>query len=193
MGQPENRPWRWFEENWLLILLFGGPALTGGAAALAHWTPEELIGLMAVLLAAVLVAVGLVFWRRVRLGQADAALKQALLQKELTVEEIERLVTCRQEQTQPQRTAEQAVEDMAACLRQSGASEKVIEQVFTAVRLADPALRLVLFHAIRGLAGENGCKAKEKQILATVRGLCGNGDPPTASKPPAPEDRIKPA
>src|SRR5271170_5889459 len=59
---------------------------------LANWSPPELIGLIGVLTAAALVITGLLFWRRVRLAQADAACKQAMLERGLSVDEIERLL-----------------------------------------------------------------------------------------------------
>ena len=52
-----------------------------------------------------------------------------------------------------------------------------MEQVFRAVRAAEPATRLLLCHAVRGLAGESGAGATDEQILAAVRGLCGAGEP----------------
>ena len=59
---------------------------------LSHWTPLEWIGLIGVLAASALAMTALLFWRRVRLAQADAACKQGLLQKGLSADDAERLI-----------------------------------------------------------------------------------------------------
>jgi hypothetical protein len=148
-----------------------------------QWAPLEWVGLVAVLAASALGMTGLLFWRRVRLAQADAAWKQGLLQRGLSAEEIERLIRGATASPPSLHTENQTIEDLAACLQRCGASEDVMEQVFRAVRTAEPPARLALWHAIQGLAGESGEEATNEQILATVRGLCGNQSAPFGGSP----------
>jgi len=169
----QNRILEWIQENAWWAMLFGLPGLGGLLAYFAQWKPLELIGLTGVLAAAALTASGLLFWRSVRLAQAAAALKQSMLQRGLTLDEMERLLALDSNPPPPPRTGELAIEDLAACLHQSGIKEPVIEQVFAAVRSAEPAIRESLCHAIQGLSGESGDEANAKEILAAIRGLIG--------------------
>jgi hypothetical protein len=194
-SDPQKRLLDWIEENAWWAMLFGLPGAGAVLAHLANWSAVELIGLMAVLFGAALAAMALLFWRRVRLAQADAALKQAMLEQGLSPDDIERLLTCPSAPPHPPQTEEEAIEDLAACLRQSAISETVMAQVFTAVRAAEPPLRLPICHAIRGLAGESGDEADEKQILAAVRSFCGSDSPPaeTALSPAGEQSGSSPA
>jgi hypothetical protein len=168
--------------DWSLFAVVGMPliplAIFVVAPFLSKWSPFELVGLIAVLTAAALVMTALIFWRHISLAQADAAAKQSLLQIGLSSEEIERLLRGGPVASQSPVTEIEAIQDMAKCLGQSGVSEGAIEQIFSALRAVDPPTRLALCHAIRGLAGDSGAEASEEQILATMRGLCGN--PPAA-------------
>jgi hypothetical protein len=170
-------------ENVWLVLLFGLPAVGGLFGHLAKWSPGELEVLVAILVAAVIAAMTLYFWHRVRLAQADAALKQSMLQRGLTPDEIERLLCCQSGPPEEPPTEERAIEEVAACLRKSNVSVAAMEQVFTAMRIAEPPTRQALLSAIRGLAGEWGNSANEKAVLAVVRGLCGNGGRPATAVP----------
>lgn len=155
-----------------------------------HWAVAILVG-------AALAAMALLFWRHVRLAEADAALQQSMLQRGLTPDEIERLLSCPSEPPPAPATEEQAVGELATCLHQSGVSETVMEQVFAAVRDTEAPMRQALCHALRGLAGEAGDEATEKEMLAAIRGLCGNSRPPAGeaaspalrSEPTAATDR----
>jgi hypothetical protein len=171
-SDPQKRLLDWIEGNAWWTILLGLPAAGGYFGHLANWRPSELIGLIAVLFGAAIAAMTLLFWRRVRLAQSEAALKQAMLQRGLAPDEIERLMACSSQPPPPPQTEEQAVEDLAACLHESAISDSVIAQVFTAIRLAEPPLKRSICHAIRGLAGDSGDEAEEKQILAALRGLC---------------------
>ena len=187
MSETESRFWRWWEENWFWMLLFGSPAVAGFFTFLAKWPAAEVIVLTAILLAAVIVMVGLVFWRQVRLRQADAAFKQALLQRELSVADIERLVTC--QPAEPTPTEAESLAKLTGCLHASEVPENIIEQVFAAIRRADPSLRQSIGSALCGLGGDAGDEATEAEILAVLRGLCpANETAPGASAPLA--DRI---
>src|SRR5204863_454384 len=62
------------------------------ADQLSRWQPTEAIVLAGIVAAAVVLWTGLMAWRHVRLAQAEAAWKQSLLQRGLSVDEIERLL-----------------------------------------------------------------------------------------------------
>ena len=128
-SKPPEPPLHWIEENAWWILVFGLPALGGLFAHFANWKPAELIGLTAVLAAAAITAMGLLFWRRVRLAQTDASLKLTMLQRGLTPDEIERLLSADFRPPPVPPTDEQILEELATCLHQSGISETVIEKV----------------------------------------------------------------
>jgi len=176
--------WDWIDDNFWWAVLFGLPTLGGVLAHLANWPPTELIELTAVLAVAAIIAIGLLFWRHIRLAEAQAALKQSMLQRGLKPDEIERLLSTDSEPPEPPLTDEQSIEQMAACLHQSGISEKIIEEVFAAVRAAEPSMRQSICHAIQGLSGEEGNEADEKEILAAIRGLSGHGSQPADISPP---------
>lgn len=101
----------------------------------------------------------------------------------LTPEEIERVLSCHLGPPQPPHTEEQAIEELAACLHKSGVSKIIIAQVFTAVRASEPPIRQALCYAIRGLGGDSGDEAGEKEIMAAIRGLSGNGSRPAETAP----------
>ncbi len=178
-------------ENAWWVILVGLTAAGGLLGHLAEWRPGELIALVAVLLAAALAGMALYFWHRVRLAQADAALKQSMLQRGLTPDDIERLLACQlgPPEVGVAETEERAIEEVAAYLKKSNVSVAAMEQVFVALRDAEPPQRQAILAAIRGLAGEWGNGASEKAVLAVIRGLCGNGRPPAAGVPSPKKDR----
>ena len=53
------------EDNVWLFILFGLPAFGGILGYFANWSPAELIGLIAVLVAAGIATIGLLFWRQI--------------------------------------------------------------------------------------------------------------------------------
>ena len=170
-SDPHKRLLDLVEHNAWLFIAIGIPALGGILGYFANWSPAELIGLIAVLVAAGIATTGLLFWRRVRLAQADAALKQGMLQRGLTPDEIERLIRVdTTNQTLP-RADDAAIEELAECLGACEVPEAVIEQIMGAVRAAEPPMRQPVCSAVLGLVRGSGGDATEEKILAVVRGL----------------------
>jgi hypothetical protein len=109
---------------------------------------------------------------------------EPLLEQGLSAQDIARLLRPPLRPVAPAAHAdERAIQEMATCLRRSGIAESVIEQVFSVVRVAEPPIKQALCQAIRGLAGDSGDAATDKDILAVLRGLTGDGKPPREGTP----------
>jgi hypothetical protein len=115
-------------------------------------------------------------WQKVRRAEQEAALKQEMLRRGLTVEEMERLLRVNSKRSDddktPPSTDEEAIEALAECLGECRASANVIEQVLAAVRAADPSVRQTACRAVQAVIRESEQEAGDEQILAVVRGLC---------------------
>jgi hypothetical protein len=129
-------------------------------------------------------------WQKVRRGEQEMALKQEMLRRGLSVEEIERLLRAgtRTQDTPPASPDEKALEKLIECLGEHGASGRVVEQVLAAVRSADPALRRPLCRAVKAVLENSSLEgeAKDEQVLAVVRGL-------TSADRPAAVEEVPPA
>src|SRR5262245_38718050 len=178
MGSSSSRQTlsQFITDNAWWFFVFGMPALGGLFAYLAKWDSRDLIILTGVLLGAGIIVTALFFWHRVRIVQAEAALKQTMLQKELSPDDIERLLSANSTPGEPPRTDEQAIEELATCLAKSLVPDATIEQVMKAVREAEPPLKQSICSAVVGLARGtfSGVVSKEK-VMAVVRGLTGRG------------------
>jgi hypothetical protein len=128
-------------------------------------------------------------WQKVRRGEQEGALKQEMLRRGLSVEEIERLMhaTARPQESEAASPDEKAVEKLVACLGEHGASARVIEPVLAAVRSADPALRRPLCRAVKAVLENSSLdgEAKDEQVLAVVRGLAAADRPAAVEEAPA--------
>ena len=131
-------------------------------------------------------------WQKVRRGEQETELKRDMLQRGLSVEEMERVLRAGSgKQREPKAKSgreERIVERLAVHLGQCRASAAVIDEVLTAVRGADSSGKQAIERAIQGLvAGSSDGEIKEEQILAVVRALCWPGGPVAANQPaPAP-------
>jgi hypothetical protein len=129
-------------------------------------------------------------WQKVRRGEQEMALKQEMLRRGLSVEEIERLLhaSSRAQDGPAASPDEKAVEKLIECLGEHGASARVIEQILAAVRSADPALRRPLCRAVKAVLENSSLEgeAKDEQVLAVVRGL-------STAERPSPVEVIPPA
>jgi hypothetical protein len=112
-------------------------------------------------------------WRKVRRDEQEAALKQEMLRREMSVEEMARVLglgtKSSREEDKPG-SEESYIEDMAAHLAGCEASTSTIEEVLTAVRAADPASRKAIARSVQAIVDNHG-EATEAQILGVVRGL----------------------
>jgi hypothetical protein len=138
---------------------------------LANWSPLEVI-LIGVLTAAALVVTGLQFWRRVSLAHAEAALKQAMLQRGLTPDEIERLLRVDSTPTQapvPPLTDNQAIAELVGLLGAREVPTNEMEQILAAVMAVEPANRHVVCSSLLKF-----CEVSDgdsEKMLAVVRAL----------------------
>jgi hypothetical protein len=113
-------------------------------------------------------------WKKMRRDEQETALKQEMLRREMSVEEMERVLRLG---AKPARENEvgaghdsKIIEELAMKLGQCEASAATIEEVVTAVRAADPALQNSVIRAIRGIECGAG-EINEAQILGVVRAL----------------------
>jgi hypothetical protein len=119
-------------------------------------------------------------WQKIRRAEAATRLQQAMLERGLSVDEMERLLrpaALVNEGSDTQSPApetplseEQLVEKLANRLAGESASEGTIQQVMEAFHASDLPGKRLLYHAIFGLS--EGFQATDEQILAVVRGLC---------------------
>jgi hypothetical protein len=118
-------------------------------------------------------------WQKVRRGEQEMALKQEMLRRGLSVEEMERLLRANSQSEGGPAVSpdEKAVEDLISSLGEQGASGRVVEQVLAGVRSADPALRRSLCRAVKAVLENSSLDGvdKDEQVLAVARGLCVGG------------------
>ncbi len=117
-------------------------------------------------------------WQKVRRTERDADLKSAMLQRGLSVEEMERVLRltavtgtdqdAESPSPEPPLRDEQLLEKLTNLLAEGGASAETIQQVMQAFLGADPTHRRLLCHAIFGLSDG----IDDEGILAVIRGLC---------------------
>jgi hypothetical protein len=167
----------WFEENAWWVSVVGLPAAGAVLGHFAKWNPWELIGLVGVLLAGGVILAGLLFWRRVRLVQADAALKQAMLQRGLTPDEIERLLRANSEPAPPPATDERALGDLVAALGECEVPAADIEQILASIRAQESSQRQALCLAAREMVQKS--EGDVEKVRAVIRGLA-NGSAATS-------------
>jgi enoyl-CoA hydratase/carnithine racemase len=148
---------------------------------LATSSPVELIGFAAVVLFSIVALTALWCWRRVRLTQAATAWRLALLQREFSAEETERLLHAADGSSASD--GEEAIAEVARALGENLVAPEVVEQVMSMVRNADLATQKTVAAAVQAFREGADEQATAEQILATVRGLCG----------PVPVEAHKPA
>lgn len=184
----QKRLMDYIEDNGWMIFLIGAPALGGVLAHFANWSPAQLVAVIAALLAAGILITGLMFWRSVRLAQADATLKQAMLERGLSVDEMERLLRPTPAPELPL-SDEEVAEKLAHQLGLDNASEETIKLVMGAFNASDSPTKRLLYRAIFGLSESQTAKLSSEQILAIVRGLSrpdGKQDGPVQNAGPKP-------
>jgi hypothetical protein len=172
MEESNNKLQQWIEENYWLFALFGVPVVGAILAHLAHWSPAELIVLVGVLLVAGILITALLFWRRVRLVQAEAALKTAMLQRGLTVDEMERLLRAgpRAERPPPPLTTEdQIIGEIVGHMTGPDVSEQDLEKVLAALTAVEPGKKLALCSTLLRMIKMSD--PDPDRMLAVIRGL----------------------
>ena len=132
-------------------------------------------------------------WQKVRRGQQETELKLEMLHRGLNVDEMERLLRGSKVREDAD---EQVVVDLVEALGGCGASPAIIEQVLSAARDADPAVRQTIYRAVQAVIENSEADVKDAQILAVVRGLSRPQDAPAASEdvpaePPVAEPKVE--
>ncbi len=175
MSRRTSRLWDFIEGNWFWIMLFGVPGIGAATGRFASWSPTEITTLAGILAITLVCLTALTFWKRVRVAQAEAAVTQAMLQRELTVEEMERLQrasTTWGQETEGEGTEDEETQQLGELVNQlavQGVSDPVTEQVLVAFRGAETRTRRQLAHTLITLA-ENG-NASNERVQVIVRSL----------------------
>jgi hypothetical protein len=147
----------------------------------ATWSPTAIIGLVSVVggLLAVSICVGLISWCAVRRAQIAADLKRDLVQRGLSVEQIERLVQGPPEDEKPY-YEKQLEGSLASLLAQAEVPGHVMTEVLRVYQATDGGTKKAVYDAIEEIIGS---EPTEEQLLAAVRTLC----PPKAGAAPMPQ------
>jgi hypothetical protein len=106
-------------------------------------------------------------WRKVRESEHQAALKQSLVERGMSVEEIERIVRAAPESHELE-ADETPVVQLTKNLAEQEVPPEALEEILRAFHASDPATQRTLAHTVAALC-ENGAKAEH--ILAAVRAL----------------------
>jgi hypothetical protein len=125
-------------------------------------------------------------WQKVRRADREAALKEAMLKRDLSVEQMERLLGAgpvAQEEEAEDATDDDAIEELAEALGECGVSAPVLEEVLAAVRSADPSTRQTTCRAVQAVIRGSEEEDKSELVLATVRGLCRPAAPTVVVSP----------
>lgn len=112
-------------------------------------------------------------WRKVRQAEQDAELKREMLQRGLSVEEIERLLGAQSAAVSEEAAAED-IELLTGQLGKCSVGGAVLEEVLHTFQSASNPARRAITRALAGLieaAEENEELPNEEQILAVVRGV----------------------
>jgi hypothetical protein len=142
---------------------------------LAKWQPIEFVFLVAILTTLIVVVFGFVIWHHVRMKQADIALRQEMLRRELSIEEMERFLKlpCQQSTNSvfstPVSTDESNMQKVGQALVEAEVSADEIEQIMIMIQASDPPTKETVFQMIQGMV--NG-GADNEQLIGAIRGCC---------------------
>lgn len=117
-------------------------------------------------------------WVKVRKATTDAALKQEMLRRGLSVEEMERVLRAA-EPVMSEEAAHRALGEVVAGQKISAAA---LEETVAAFRAADAATKREVVQLLQGIATSTGALSEET-LLAVVRGLRPAAVPPPAERP----------
>jgi len=143
-----------------MIVLFGA------------WESFQALGVTGIITGGV-VLLGLVeAWARIKQQRLTADLKREMLQRGLSVEEIERL-------SQPSIKVAKLARKIGQSMVNVGVPPEQVTEIMAAFRAADVPTKQLLATVIQGIAdeqAENG-NPDAAQLLAAVRGLCATPRP----------------
>jgi len=144
---------------------------------LAAWEFFQAIGVVGMITLGVVVLGVVEAWARIKQKRLDADLKREMLQRGLSVEEIERLA-------QPIVKVAKLARKIGQSLVDVGVPPEEVTEIMAAFRAADLPTKQILATVIQGIAEQqvekNGA-TDTAQLLAAVRGLC-------SAPRPAPRD-----
>ncbi len=145
----------------------------------ATWKPSEVIGLAAILAGclAVVLIVALGVWCAIRHAETAANLKRDMLQRGLSVDEIERVLRAPAEDHTS--VSEKGLEAaLASLLVQNEIPAPTLERVLRAFQATDPATKKAVYDSLEEIIGG---EPSEEQLLAAVKAFC----PPRGGVAPA--------
>jgi hypothetical protein len=147
----------------------------------ANWSPDAIMGLVAIVggLLTIVGCVGLMSWCLVRRAQIAADLKRDLVQRGLSVEQIERLIDGPREDEKPY-YEKQLEGSLASLLAQSEVPGPLMTEVLRIYQATDGGTKKAVYDAIEEIIGS---EPTEDQLLAAVRTLC----PPKAGTVMSPQ------
>ena len=149
------------------------------------WQPAQLIALCAVLAVLILGLAALRAYVVVRNKQADAVLRQAMLQRGLSVDDMERLLKKQDDGLLGLATKTGTVENVywEMVQRLRGYSPSTVAAVLRAYKAADGQTQELLSQALHALLSEDD--ATEEQVLAVVRSLADADEDDSAEETPS--------
>jgi hypothetical protein len=125
-------------------------------------------------------------WQKVKKTQAEAGLKQAMVQRGLSVEEIERVLRPAEAPASEEKMYHSFGECLAhLSLSGSKLSDSALAEVMAAFSGADLATKRALLRTLKGFT-DGGGTLKEEGVLALVRGLRPPAVPHGTTQPAAP-------
>ena len=113
-------------------------------------------------------------WTVAHRATLDAALKREMIQRGMSVEDLERVMAASAHPRSPsaEGISEDSLNEVVTVLGQVHATPAVIEEVLWAFRSVDVRTQELISQAIQHLVGDDTHKATGDQILAVVRPLC---------------------
>jgi hypothetical protein len=114
-------------------------------------------------------------WRKVRESAQLAALKQSMVEKGLSVEEIERVLRA---SAKPQEEEDPPVVKLAECLASQKIPPGETQEILSLLRAAHPATQPTAAKSLITMLEE---EAEAEQVVAAARALCGSVPPPEAA------------
>ncbi len=117
-------------------------------------------------------------WRKIHESEHLAALKQGMIERGMSADEIERVLRAAPESAEDS-PGDDAATELATKLAEHGVPAPALEQILTTFRAASPGARKPLVKTVVAML-DNG--AESDQVIAAVRAL----GPGTPSQPAAP-------
>jgi len=116
-------------------------------------------------------------WTQLKQSSSDHQLKMQMLQRGMSAEDIERVLTCSSVPQPAQRLPGpvgidgESLNEVVAALGEHEVSARTIEQVLISFRSVDEATQRLVSEAVQNLLA-SGDEIEDEQILAVVRPLC---------------------